>query len=79
LSDSPIKLSWRDRGNNESGFYIERRRGTDDWSQIATVGADGTTFVGSGLTPSSRYRYRVRVYNGVGTSDYSEEASAMTR
>jgi hypothetical protein len=79
LSESRIKLSWRDRSNNESGFYVERRRGSGNWSQIATVGTDGTKFVSSGLKPSSRYRYRVRAYNGVGTSDYSKEASARTQ
>jgi subtilisin family serine protease len=78
VSSSQINLSWRDTSNNESGFRIERRIGTGAWSQIAVVGANVTSFASTGLRSRTTYGYRVRAYNGIGTSAYSNTASAKT-
>lgn len=78
-SASRIDLLWRDNSNNESGFRIERRVGTGAWSQIATVGPDVTSFASTGLKSQTNYGYRVRAYNGIGTSAYSNVVSAKTR
>jgi hypothetical protein len=78
-SMSRIDLMWRDTSSNERGFRIERRIGTGAWSQIATVGANVTTFASTGLRSSTNYAYRVRAYNGIGASAYSNTASAKTR
>jgi hypothetical protein len=78
-STSRINLSWRDTGNNESGFRIERRIGTGAWSQIATVGPNVTSFASTGLRSRTTYGYRVRADNGIGASSYSNLGSAKTR
>jgi hypothetical protein len=78
-SISRIDLMWRDTSSNERGFPIERRIGTGAWSQIATVGANVTTFASTGLRSATTYGYRVRAYNGIGASGYSNTASAKTR
>jgi hypothetical protein len=78
-SSSRIDLSWRDNSNNETGFRIERRIGTGAWSQIATVGPNVTRFASTGLRSRTTYGYRVRAYNGVGASAYSNVVSAQTR
>jgi uncharacterized protein len=78
-SNSQINLTWRDNSNNESGFRIERRIGTGAWSQIATVGPNVTRFASTGLRSRTTYGYRVRAYNGIGTSAYSNVVSAQTR
>lgn len=78
-SASRIDLLWRDNSNNESGFRIERQIGTGEWSQIATVGPNVTSFASTGLKSQTNYGYRVRAYNDIGTSAYSNVVSAKTR
>ncbi len=78
-SSSQINLSWTDNSNNETGFKIERKTGAGGtYSQIATVGASVTSYSNTGLSNGTVYYYRVRAYNSVGNSSYSNEANACT-
>jgi hypothetical protein len=81
LSSSQIKLTWRDNSTNETGFKIERKVGTSGtWSQIKTVGANEEEYTDSSeLSPNTTYYYRVRAYNSVGNSSYSNEDDATTK
>src|SRR5215510_5413571 len=74
-STSQINLSWWDNSGNEDGFKIERWNGSS-WAQINAVGANVTTYADSGLAASTTYSYRVRAYNSIGDSDYSNQISA---
>ena len=80
VSSSQINLTWTDSDSTEIGFKIERCTGADcsDFTQIATVGANVTSYSNTGLTASTSYSYRVRAYNTAGDSDYSNPASAVT-
>lgn len=78
VSASQINLSWTDNAGDESGFSIERYNGTA-FVQIATVGANATSFSNTGLSASTLYEYRVRAYNSYGNSTYSNSASATTQ
>jgi predicted phage tail protein len=78
ISSSQINLSWQDNSDDETGFKIERKTGSGSYAQIATAGAGVTSYSDSGLSTSTTYYYRVRAYNTVGNSDYSNEASATT-
>ncbi len=80
ISTTQLNLSWTDNAANEDGFKIERCTGATctNYAQIATVGANVTTFSNTGLTRNTTYRYRVRAYNGGGNSAYSNIASAKT-
>jgi hypothetical protein len=82
VSSSQINLSWIDKSNNETGFKIERKTGVAGFSQIAEVGANTDSYSDSdgvaGLTPQTTYTYRVRAFNSVGASNYTNEASATT-
>ena len=79
LSTSQIDLSWVDNSNNETGFKIERKTGVGgSYNQIASVGANVTTYSDSGRNQGTTYCYRVRAYNAGGNSAYSNEACATT-
>jgi hypothetical protein len=75
-----VSLVWNDNSTNEDGFRIERCTGNNctNFVQIAQVGANVRTFLNTGLARNSRYRYRVRAFNGSGNSAYSNIADART-
>ena len=72
-------LNWTDKSPTETGFRIERSPVTDThFTEIATVGANITSFTDTGLSEATKYWYRVRAYNAYTTSDYSGEKSVTT-
>ncbi len=80
LSASVIGLAWTDLASNESGFRVERAPGgTTSFAEIGNVAAGVTSFQSGGLTASTSYSYRVRAFNAVGSSAYSNVASATTK
>ena len=79
LSSSQVLLNWTDKSATETGFRIERSPVTDtNFTEIATVGANTTSFTDSGLSEATKYWYRVRAYNADTTSDYSSEKHVTT-
>lgn len=81
ISRSRIDLIWTDNADNETGFRIERCRGSNctNFSQIVTVGAGISAYSNTGLASNTTYRYRVYAYNSSGNSAYSNIASATTK
>ena len=79
ISEDEIRLEWRDESNNETRFEIQRRRGRGgSFNDIATVDADETSYVDSGLDDDQRYTYRIRACNAAGCSGFSNQAEART-
>ncbi len=77
ISSSQINLSWTDHAEDEDGYIIEQKT-TDSYALIDTVAADLTSFSNTDLIELTEYTYRVRAINITGSSDYSNEASAIT-
>lgn len=77
ISDSEIDIAWADNASNEDGFRIERDGGSG-FAQIATVGANVTSYDDTGLDCETSYTYRVLAYNCGGDSGYSNTAGAVT-
>jgi fibronectin type 3 domain-containing protein len=74
-----IDLAWTDDSDDEIAFRIERKtEPSGTFALIATVGANVTKYYNTGLEPGTTYTYRIRAYNGVGNSPYSNEATATT-
>jgi hypothetical protein len=74
-----VGLRWTDNSSNETGFKIQRSpNGSSSWTQIATVGANVTTYTDAGLRRGQTYYYRVAAYNASGTSAWSNVASATS-
>lgn len=76
-----IELTWIDHSDIEEGFRVERREEEDPFSPIAVVGRNVTAYTDAGpqsqgLDAGTTYCYRVRAWNWVGDSDYSNEACA---
>ena len=77
---SQISLTWVDNSTTEDGFKVQRCTGAGctNFTDIATVGANVTTYTNTGLTSNTFYRYRVRAYKGTANSTYSNIVRAKT-
>ena len=79
ISSSRIELAWQDNSANEKGFRIERRVSrTADWIEIGMTAASTRRFTDMGLKPTTTYEYRVRAFNVVRSSVFSNVARAKT-
>lgn len=76
-SPNSIGLNWHDNAVNEDGFKIERKNGAGGtYAEIGTTSANIVSFNDPGRTPGIVYYYRVRAFNNIGNSAYSNETSA---
>ena len=71
-------LAWSDRSVNETGFAIERKIGTGNFTAFVSLGPDQTTYDDGTLSPSQTYSYRVRATGAEGSSAYTNEATVTT-
>ena len=69
-------LTWTDNANSESGFQLQRSDdGGATWAQIATVGADVTTYDDAAPGAGGRREYRVCAYDASTTTVFSNVAT----
>jgi fibronectin type 3 domain-containing protein len=81
VSSSEIDLTWIDNSsypNPDSGSYVEVSTDGVNFTQIGQTSAGATGFAATGLQPSTLYTFRVRTFNSVGTSAYSNLAQMAT-
>ena len=72
-------LTWRDNSNNELGFRIEMKDGTNGtYEVLTTVGPNLTSATMNNLIEGAQYYYRVQAINAGGVSAYSNETTATT-
>jgi hypothetical protein len=77
-SANSVSLKWTSYSNNEAGFKIERRAWSGAYQQVGTVGAGVTSWIDSSVGGSTQYTYRIKAYNNVGDSAYTNESTATT-
>jgi hypothetical protein len=73
-----VSLGWVDNSTNESGFKLERSGDGVNFSEIATLGTDATSFADGSVAARSTYYYRVRAFNSVGGSGFSNTVGVTT-
>ncbi len=78
VSSSQINLSWSDNADNEDSYQVEQSTDSINFSSVAILGANATSYSVTGLTASTTYSYRVNASNTAGTSGNSNVASATT-
>lgn len=79
VSSTQINLSWTDNASNELGYRVERSPDNTSFSEIATIGPNGTSYTDTGLNAGTPYWYRVRAYNAVGPSASAGPVTATTQ
>lgn len=82
VSDSQATVSWTngttDSNHPRDNTLVERRDGSNDWTQIASASGTATSYADYGISPNTQYQYRVRAKNVAGYSAYSTSGSIYT-
>ena len=78
-SAGSLQLTWTDNSHDENGFDIERKVETSgEFWLLATLPANQNSYTDTNLANGTTYCYRVRAFNSIGGSPYSNEACATT-
>jgi len=74
-----VDLSWQDVGASETGYQVQRSTTSGSgFETIHTTLADTTAYRDTGLSPGTRYFYRLVAFNTAGESSPSPEVSVTT-
>lgn len=73
-----ITVTWTDASLYEDGYVIQRCCGGNQWTAVATLPANATTYRDVSLTPNTRYTYAVVAKKNSGSSSWSSYASTIT-
>ncbi|HVT88938.1 MAG TPA: SBBP repeat-containing protein [Tepidisphaeraceae bacterium] len=73
VSSTRVDLTWRDNSDNEINFIVSRALTFDgDFQELATLGANVTSYTDNSAVPNTAYTYRVQAVN-----EYRESAFAV--
>ncbi|HEX4963408.1 MAG TPA: fibronectin type III domain-containing protein [Thermoanaerobaculia bacterium] len=78
LSDTSIRLDWKDNASNETGFVVTGSSPDGALAAVTSVPANAQSFTVTGLAPTTPYTFEVTAQNATGSSAASNEASATT-
>jgi hypothetical protein len=78
LTSSSVSLAWTDASTFETAYKVERSTNGGAFTTVATLGRNTTKYTNSGLSPSTRYTYRLRTVAGSISSGASSSATATT-
>jgi len=75
-----VDLTWLDNADNETGFTVQRCAGAGciNFTTIATLPANSSSYPVSGLSAETTYRFRIRAFNNRGNSTFSTIATVVT-
>lgn len=72
-----INISWIDNSNNETGFKIERTTDNANWTEIADVTADVSSYTDSDVSAGNSYTYRITAYNTIASAISAETSTTL--
>lgn len=78
LSPVEVLLSWKDEATDETEVRVEVRAVDGEFTDVGAVSANATGAILQGLTPATRYVFRVRAGRVGVFSAYSNEVEAVT-
>ena len=78
ISSSQINLAWKDLSTNETGFQLEQSTDGTNFVKIADLASNTIAYQNTGLSPATKYWYRVRAVNTANPSVFSNVANATT-
>ncbi len=79
ISTQTNAVTWSDNSGDETGFKIERRRGSvGQFMPVAVVGANVTSFTDTQLASGATYWYRVRAFNAAAGAAVTPHERART-
>ena len=76
VSSTQVNLTWTDNSAKEANYTVERSTDGANWSLLATLPANTTSYADTLCQPQTSYYYRVRALGSL--SDYSNTASVTT-
>ena len=75
VGETQVVLTWSDNASQEDGYMIERKESNGQFSTIGTVQAGQTSYTDIAVEGGKLYTYRVKAFNEVAGSAYSNDAS----
>ncbi len=73
LDSAQVRLTWSSSGEGVAGFRVERASllSNNNFTEIVTLGPAARELIDRNLQENLSYRYRVRAFNTLGNSSYS--------
>ncbi|WP_281299167.1 LamG-like jellyroll fold domain-containing protein [Flavobacterium limnophilum] len=68
---SSLTINWIDSATNETNYVLERSTDGTNFTAIATLGANVTSYNETALTPNTLYYYQVKAINATASSVYN--------
>lgn len=78
LGHVEVRLNWVQSQAGSAGARVERSTDGLNFAEVGSVGAGILTFLDTNLAAGAQYYYRVRSFNGAGSSLYSNVATTTT-
>lgn len=70
VSSTQVLLKWTDTSDNENGFKVEQKVGSDGvWNILTWLDPNVTAYTVSNLNPYTKYYFRIRAYSNEGNSN----------
>jgi hypothetical protein len=78
-SSTAVTLAWADNSSSESGFVVQRSNdGGATWFNVATVGANVTSYQDAPLSAGTSAQYRVYAFDATTVSEFSNGVTVMS-
>jgi subtilisin family serine protease len=78
ISQTQISLTWVANATGDDGYKVERKISGGSFTEIGTLPPRSSSYTDGSLTPNTTYIYKVKAYNNISESFFSNEASATT-